>query len=160
MALKSTDIAKSYPLPVYNYRVDIIGDTTESIAFSEVSGLSVGFETYTYKESKTTEPGAGPNVMHMPSQATQVTLTLKKGYVKANSIKKLYGWIKDTAINQIDKKDIAIKLCDEKGEAIVIWKAIDAFPTKLDAPTFDANSNDAAIESMELIASRVIMEEA
>jgi phage tail-like protein len=159
MALKSSDIAKSYPLPVYNYRVDIIGDTTETIAFSEVSGLSIGYETYTYKESKTTEPGAGPNIMYMPSQPTQVTISLKKGYVKANSIKKLYGWIKQIAINQIDKKDIVIKLCDEKGDAVVVWKAIDAFPTKLDAPTFDSNSNDAAIESMELIASMVVMEE-
>jgi phage tail-like protein len=159
MALKSSDIAKSYPLPVYNYKVDIIGDKTETIAFSEVSGLSIGFETYTYKESKTNEPGSGPRVLHMPAQLSQVTITFKKGYVKANSINKLYGWIKQVVINQIDKKDIAIKLCDEKGDAVVIWKAIDAFPTKLDAPTFDANSNDAAIESMELVASRVVMEE-
>lgn len=159
MALKSKDIAKSYPLPVYNYRVDLIGDSTETIAFSEVSGLSIGFETYTYKESKTSEPGPGPNVMHMPSQRSQVTITLKKGYVKANSIQKLYGWIKQVTINQIDKKDISIKLCDEKGDAVVVWKVINAFPTKLDAPTFDANSNDAAIESMELIASQVVMEE-
>jgi phage tail-like protein len=159
MALKSTDVAKSYPLPVYNYRVDLIGDSTETIAFSEVSGLSISFETSTYKESKTTEPGPGPNIMIMPSQRSHATITLKKGYVKANSIQKLYGWIKQITINQIDKKDIAIKLCDEKGNAIVTWKAIDAFPTKLDAPTFDSNSNDAAIESMELIASRVVMEE-
>lgn len=159
MALKAADIAKSYPLPVYNYRVDLIGDSTETIAFSEVSGLSISFETTTYKESKTSEPGPGPNVMHMPSQRSQVTITLKKGYVRANSINKLYAWIKQVAINQIDKKDVAIKLCNENGDAVVTWKAINAFPTKLDAPTFDANSNDAAIESMELQASRVVMEE-
>ncbi|MBT1699054.1 phage tail protein [Fulvivirgaceae bacterium PWU4] len=159
MALKAADIAKSYPLPVYNYRVDLIGDSTETIAFSEVSGLSISFETTTYKESKTSEPGPGPNVMHMPSQRSQVTITLKKGYVRANSINKLYAWIRQVSINQIDKKDVAIKLCNENGDAVVTWKAINAFPTKLDAPTFDANSNDAAIESMELQASRVVMEE-
>jgi phage tail-like protein len=159
MALKAADIAKSYPLPVYNYKVDLIGDSTETIAFSEVSGLSISYETTTYKESKTTEPGPGPNVMHMPSQRSQVTITLKKGYVRANSINKLYAWIKQVSINQIDKKDVAIKLCNEKGDAVVTWKAINAFPTKLDAPTFDANSNDAAIESMELQASQVVMEE-
>jgi phage tail-like protein len=159
MALKAAEIAKSYPLPVYNYRVDLIGDSTETIAFSEVSGLSISFETTTYKESKTNEPGPGPNVMHMPSQRSQVTITLKKGYVRANSINKLYAWIKQVAINQIDKKDVAIKLCNENGDAVVTWKAINAFPTKLDAPTFDANSNDAAIESMELQAARVVMEE-
>ena len=159
MALKAADIAKSYPLPVYNYRVDLIGDSTETIAFSEVSGLSIGFETSTYKESQTSEPGPGPNVMHMPAQRSQVTITLKKGYVRANSINKLYSWIKQVSINQIEKKDVAIKLCNENGDAVVTWKAINAFPTKLDAPTFDANSNDAAIESMELQATRVVMEE-
>jgi phage tail-like protein len=36
---------------------------------------------------------------------------------------------------------------------------INAFPTKLDAPSFDANSNDVAIESMELMGDGVSIEE-
>jgi phage tail-like protein len=36
---------------------------------------------------------------------------------------------------------------------------VNAFPTKLDAPTFDAKSNDAAIESMELAADFISIEE-
>jgi len=34
-----------------------------------------------------------------------------------------------------------------------------AFPTKLDAPTVDANSNDAAIETMELMGDGIFVDE-
>ena len=157
MPLSTDEIKNQYPLPVYNYRVDIGG---ESMGFSEVSGLSIGFETTTYKESPVDGTAPGPRIMHMPSQVTNTTLTLKKGIIRADSIPKLYGWISTTTINLIEKKDITIQLCDEKGEAVVTWKVLNAFPTKLDAPTFDANSNDAAIESMELTADAITIEEA
>ena len=53
-----------------------------------------------------------------------------------------------------------MRLCDENGDPVISWKVANAFPTKLEAPTFDANSNDAAVESMELTADSVTMEEA
>ena len=39
MATTPATILTEYPLPVYNYRVEIGG---ESIAFSEVSGMTIG----------------------------------------------------------------------------------------------------------------------
>jgi phage tail-like protein len=50
------------------------------------------------------------------------------------------------------KRDIQIDLCDESGQAVISWIARRALPIRLDAPTFDANSNDVAIETMEFIA--------
>lgn len=157
MALTKDEIKTAYPLPVYNYRVEIGSD---AVAFSEVSGLSIGFETTTYKESPVESGAPGPRVMRMPAQATQATVTLKKGLVRGTSIATFFRWINSIQINQVDKKDIYVRLCDEKGGVVISWKVINAFPTKLDAPTFDANSNDAAIESMELMADAIFMEEA
>lgn len=157
MALTSDAIKTAYPLPVYNYRVEIDGD---AVAFSEVSGLSIGYETTTYKESPVESGAPGPRVMRMPAQLSDTTVTLKKGVVKGKSIPALYQWINSVQINQIAKKDIFVRLCDEEGNAVVSWKVTNAFPTKLDAPTFDAASNDVAIESMELMADRVSIEEA
>ena len=131
----------------------------EIIAFSEVSGLSKSFETSTYKESKTTEPGSGPVIIYMPGQIQPINITLKKGYVRTQNLPVFYNWIYSTRINQIEKKDITVRLTDEEGNAVVSWRVINAFPTKLDAPTFDANSNDVAIESLELMADDLIMEE-
>jgi phage tail-like protein len=72
----------------------------------------------------------------------------------------LYNWISATQLNQAEKKDIFVRLCDENGDPVISWKVNNAFPTKLEAPTFDANSNDVAVESMELTADDVTMEEA
>jgi phage tail-like protein len=156
MALTKEQIATDYPLPVYNYRVNI-ADTT--IAFSEVSGLDIGFDPITYKESHVAPGKVGPNIMYMPGQIAEVNITLKKGLVKAKSVPVLYDWISAIALNRINKEDITISLCDETGTPVVTWKVIDAFPTKLTAPTFDANSNEVAVETMELRASKVTMEE-
>ncbi len=156
MATDTKTIKTQYPLPVYNYRVEIGG---ESISFSEVSGLSISYDTTTYLESKTTEPGSGPNLMNMPGQLKAVNISLKKGYVLARSMKVLYNWINSMQINQIEKKDIKVRLCDEAGKPLVSWTVLNAFPIKLDAPTFSASSNDVAIESMELMADGLTLEE-
>lgn len=152
MPTSKADIKAAYPLPVYNYKVDIGKDT---ISFSEVSGLNIGHETTTYKESNTESGKVSPRVFRMPAQATDTKLTLKKGLVPAKSQPVLYDWINSISINQVEKKDIVISLCDETGKAVVSWTVSNAFPTKLDVPTFDSKSNDVAIESMELMADGV-----
>ena len=157
MALSKEEIKTTYPLPVYNYRVEV-GDQT--IAFSEASGLSIGFETKTYKESPVESGAPGPRIMHMPMQPTAVNITLKKGVVRAVSVNTFYKWINSTQINQIEKKDISIRLCDETGAPVISWKVMNAFPTKLDAPSFTADANDVAVETMTLMADGITMEEA
>lgn len=155
MAVSPQTIRTDYPLPVYNYRVEIEGET---VAFSEVSGLSIGYEVTTYKESPTAG-AAGPRTMHMPAQSTPPTITLKKGLVRAKSLKALYRWIQTIEINLIEKRNIFVRLCDEKGAPVISWKVVNAFPTKLTAPTFDAKSNDVAIETLELKADLITMDE-
>ena len=157
MSKSSAAVKLTYPLPVYNYKVEIGG---VSVAFTEVSGLTIEFDTTTYNESLTVSGISGSRVLHMPAQRKPVTVTLKKGVVVATSIATLYKWISQVTINQVEKKDIYVRLCDETGTAVISWKVINAFPTKLDAPTFDAKSNDAAIESLTLMADGIVIEEA
>lgn len=157
MAISKEQIKTEYPLAVYNYKVEIGSD---AVAFTEVTGLSTGFETTTFKESQVESGIPGPRVMHMPAQSTAATVTLKKGIVRGASVAALYNWISATQLNQIEKKDIFVRLCDENGDPVFSWKVSNAFPTKLEAPGFDANSNDVALESMELMADGITMEEA
>src|SRR3989338_6309129 len=156
MAIAKDQIKTDYPLPVYNYRVDI---GSETVAFSEISGLEIALEAITYKESQVASGIAGPNRMYMPGNPKPLTITMKKGLVVAKSIPVLYNWIQSTELNRVEKKDITVHLCDEKGESVVRWKIIDAFPTKLSAPSFNANTNEVAIETMELMATRMEMSE-
>ena len=156
MALSPADIKANYPLPVYNYKVEIDGET---IAFAEVSGLEFSFETITYKESKTDQPGTGPNIMYMPGQIAPVNISMRKGYVKTKNMPVFYDWISSIKLNLVQKKDIVVRLCDEDGNAVVSWTVIDAFPTKLTAPSFNADSNEVAIEALDVMASALTMEE-
>jgi len=157
MPLTKDSAKAAYPLPSYNYRVEING---VAVSFSEVNGLSVGFETTTYKESPVESGAPGPRVMHMPAQISPAKVTLKKGLVRGKSLPALYAWINSTQTNLIEKKDVSVRLCDENGAPVVSWKIINAFPTKLDAPAFSAASNDVAIETIELMADRILMDEA
>ncbi len=157
MAVSKDQIKTAYPLPVYNYKVEIGSDT---VAFSEVSGLGISYETTTYKESPIESGTPGPRVMQMPAQRSAPTITLKKGIVFGASVATLYSWISGIQTNQVKKKDIHIRLCDENGDVVISWKVTNAFPTKLDVPSFDANSNDVTVESMELTADSVSIEEA
>lgn len=155
MAMTQAEIAKAYPLPVYNFRVEIDGQT---VGFSEVSGLNIAYDTITYTESAVAGPG--PRIMYMPGKPKVTTLTLKKGVVTGSSVKTLYAWINTVALNRVLKKDMAIRLCDENGVAVISWKVLNAFPTKLDAPAFTASSNEVAIETMELTADAIVIEQA
>jgi phage tail-like protein len=154
MAITKAEAKLAFPLSVYNYLVFIGKDT---VAFSEVSGLNITYEKITYKESHT-EPGKiGPRMFLMPAQPSPVTLTLKKGLVPAKSQAALYDWINSVSLNQVEKKDIVVSLCDETGAPMVSWTVINAFPTKLQAPSFTATSNEAAIESMELTGDSLLI---
>lgn len=157
MALNAQDIKNSYPLPVYNYRVEING---QAVGFSEVSGLNISHSVTTYKESPVQGGSAGPRKMLMPGQQGEVKITLKKGVVRSDSVSTLFEWINSIQINQVEKKDLFIRLCDEQGAAVISWKVINAFPTQLDAPSFNASSNDAAIESLQLTGDGVMIEAA
>ena len=145
MATSIEDIKSTYPIPVFYYRVTI-GDE-DSIAFSEVSGLNFQYETITYKDGLSYKDGP----KYMPGFYNAVNLTLQKGIVPADSF--LLDWFKTIRLNTVEKRDVRIDLLNENGEATVSWTATDAFPTKLDAPSFNASSNEVAIESLELMAT-------
>ena len=52
MAVSVNEIKATYPLPVYNFRVEVGPD---AVAFSEVSGLSIHYEVTIETEDKKTK---------------------------------------------------------------------------------------------------------
>jgi phage tail-like protein len=151
MAVTKQAIKANYPLPVYNYRVTI-GSLT--IGVSEISGLSIEYEPVTYKHGLSFV--MGPKII--PGMRQPTRLTLKRAIVKNNAA--LYGWLRETYADPFKsaKRDLLIDLCDEAGAPLVRWKVQGALPVKIDAPAFDANSTEAAIETIELIAQDVQIE--
>lgn len=151
MATTVDDIKAKYPLPVYYYDVKI--DDLDPIAFKEVSGLTIGYEDpITYKDGLSHKEGA----KHMPGQRSAVDITMKKGIVRGDN--KLFDWISKINLNTVVKKDILVSLMDESDSPVVSWKIMNAFPKKMEAPTFDATSNDVAIESLDFRADSLTIE--
>ena len=128
-----------YPLAAYNYRVTV--DNSETMSFSEVSGLEIDHDHVLYRHGFSWVMGD-----HLiRAQRKPIRVTLKRGV--AAQRKYLYDWMQSA-----DKKNVRIELCDESGSAIVSWDVSRALPLKLNAPQFSANANDVAIESLDLVA--------
>jgi phage tail-like protein len=154
MAVSSSTIKTTYPLPAYNYRVTIVDiDGPHVLGFSEVSGLSVGYDPVTYKDGLSFLLGdkiiAG---MHQP-----IKLNLKKGLTQNDGF--LYNWFNRCYLLPMaatSRCDILIDLCDEQGLPVMRWTVIGALPIKLEAPAFTAKSNEVAIVNMEVIATSLL----
>ncbi|PQQ38135.1 phage tail protein [Photorhabdus laumondii] len=147
MSTTVDQIAVQYPIPTYRFVVTV-GD--EQMSFQSVSGLDISYDTIEYRD------GIG-NWLQMPGQRQRPTITLKRGIFKGQS--KLYDWINSISLNQIEKKDISISLTDETGSNLLItWNIANAFPEKLTAPSFDATSNEVAVQEISLKADRVTVE--
>ncbi len=147
MANTVEEIKNTYPMTAYRFLVTVGG---EQMAFNSVSGLEQSVEVIEYKD------GAG-GLFQMPGQTASMNITLKRGLLQKQS--QLYQWINSISANMVEKKDISISLTDSKGGTLYItWNVVNAFPTKLSAPSFDATSNDVAFEEMSLRADRMTVE--
>ncbi len=140
MAVEKKTIMDHYPLPVYNYKVTIDG-VAEGMSFSEVSGLEIEHEYVHYKHGFSWVMGD----YLVRGQRKPINVSLKRGIIQHRSF--LHDWLRSE-----EKKDIRIDLCNENGVPIVSWEVFRALPFKLNAPSFSVNSNDVAIENLDLIA--------
>jgi phage tail-like protein len=152
MAQAKTEVRAAYPLPAYNYRVSVAGET---LRFSEVSGLKQEYEAVEYRHGLS--HWTGPRIL--PGMPKTVTITLKRGIVPKGGV--LQDWLAKTYSEPFygkAKRDLVIDLCDERGVPVVSWTVAEALPTALEAPAFDASSNEVAIETLELRAKRIRIE--
>lgn len=149
MAITADDIAVQYPIPTYRFIVTL-GD--EQVPFTSASGLDINFDTIEYRD------GTG-NWYKMPGQRQVPNITLSKGVFPGKN--EMYEWINSIQLNQVEKKDIMISLTNEAGtEVLVSWNVSSAFPTSLTSPSFDATSNEIAVQQITLMADRVTIQTA
>jgi len=145
VALSAADQRSRYPLAVYNFRV-AVGDVT--MAFAEVSGLVREHATLTYRQGLSYWEGEAITKLTFDKY---VPLTLKRGVVRGS--RALYDWLESS-----DVRNMSVSLCDDSGAPAVTWRIAKALATKLEAPTFQASSNDAAVETLTLMVSGITVE--
>ncbi|WP_118986959.1 phage tail protein [Photorhabdus sp. CRCIA-P01] len=149
MSVTTEQIAVDYPIPTYRFVVSV-GD--EQIPFNSVSGLDISYDVIEYKD------GIGHHYK-MPGQRQLINITLRKGVFPGDT--KLFDWLNSIQLNQVEKKDVSISLTNEAGtEILMSWNVANAFPTSLTSPSFDATSNDIAVQEIKLTADRVMIQAA
>ena len=162
MALTPGQILTSYPVPSCNYQVTVHdGDKNPTISFAEVTGLKREYETVTYKHGWSFKLG----YFIIPGDIKPIHITMKRGvfvddeYLDAwfESMDKWVNVFYPTN-NPLRTRDVEIALFNGYGThagPTVTWKVRGAIPVKLEAPTFNASSNEVAIESLELVAKDI-----
>ena len=112
-----------WPLPAFYFKVEI--EDIGEIAFKEVSGMDMEAQVIEYRH------GNSPvfSNIKMPGLKKTSNVSLKKGVFKSDN--KFWDWFNEIKMNTIKRRSVTISLLDETGAPTMVWKLINAFPTKV-----------------------------
>jgi len=138
-----------YPIPVFHFRVEWGG---KNIGFSEVSGLTQELQIIEYRD------GTSPDysTIKMPGLHKYNNITLKRGIAKSDN--EFFGWLNSVKLNTIERRDLTISLLNENHEPVMVWKAHNAFPVKVEGPGLKASGNEVAVESIEIAHEGLVLQ--
>lgn len=131
-----------WPLPKFYFSVDI-GERTD-LAFQEVSGLDTETQPIEYRSGNSKDF----STVKMPGLAQYTNIVLKKGiFINDNAF---WDWYDQIQMNTIKRVPVTVKLLDEKGDPTMTWKLKNAWPTKIQGTDLKSDSNEVAVETLEI----------
>lgn len=135
-------MAQEYPIPRFHFQVDWGG---AKISFTEVTGLVMEREKIEYRHSDSKDF----NKIAMPGMVKNSNITLKRGKFEGDF--DFNTWLEDVANDRVNgRRDIVIRLLNEKHEPVAAWSAARCFPVKITAPDLKSDANEIAVESLEI----------
>lgn len=135
------------PYTSFNFIVDIQGMRA---GFSEITGLTTETDIIEYRE------GNYDLTMHkLPGKPKYTQIVLKRGFTDSTD---LWEWRKKVIQGQTQRLSGTITLRGESGQAALVWKFYEGWPSKWEGPAFNAKTNDIAIESLEIAHEGVELE--
>jgi phage tail-like protein len=130
------------PYGNFNFLVEIDGITRA--AFHEASGFDSSIDIIEHREG-------GENITNrkLPGMAKFSNITLKWGVTDDHD---LYDWHKQWLKGDpaAKRKNGSVILLDRQGQEKIRWNFFNAWPSKWTGPSFTAEGNDIAIETLEL----------
>jgi phage tail-like protein len=133
-----------YPPVGFHFKVEVLDlpPADDDVRFSEVSGLTVEMGT-----EEVPEGGENRFVQKYPLRAKYPELVLKRGLLPDSEI---VTWIRQCIEDQqIEPKNIDIKLLNEEHQPLMTWHVVNAYPTKWTVSDFNASNNSVVIESLQ-----------
>ncbi len=137
----SAQTKQIWPLPKFYFEVKW---GKEKMSFQEVSGLDIESTPIEYRHGDSKEF----SVIKMPGIKKTGNVTMKKGIFKGDNA----FWEKFSAINMntIERVPVTISLLDEKNAPTMVWSLTNAFPMKITGTDLKSDSNEVAIETIEV----------
>jgi phage tail-like protein len=132
---------KQYPLPTFHFTVDWNGSR---VGFSEVTGLTQENQAIEYRDGSFPEYSS----IKMPGLRKFSNVTLKRGVLKGDN--EFFNWLNTVQMNKVERRNITVSLRDEKQNPVMVWNISNAFPVKVEGPQLKAQTNEVAIESIEI----------
>lgn len=134
------------PYKAFNFRVEFEG--ISGLSCSEISGLSFETDPVEYREGDE----AYLHVRKLYGLRKFTNLQFKRGIT---TDLQLWAWYQEILNGPAALRDGAIILTDELQVDRLRWSFRNSFITKWEGPSFNATSNDVAIEMIELAVDRV-----
>lgn len=136
-----------YPPVGFHFRVEFVGIGNDNdIRFQSVSGLTVEYDTESFKEG-----GENRFEHKLPVRSKYSDLSLKRGMLTDS---KLIKWVLGILHNRdfVNNKPamINVQLLNEKHKAIKQWEIIDAWPKKWSVSDLNAQENGIVVETLDL----------
>jgi phage tail-like protein len=138
---KLSQLATIWPMPKFHFEVKW---DSQLLSFQEVSGLDIETAPIEYRH------GDSPafSTIKMPGIKKTGLVTMKKGVFKGNN--EYWDWFNQIKLNTIKRMPVTISLLDEVGKPTIVWTLQNAWPTKITGTDLPFESNEGAIESIEI----------
>ena len=135
-------MAQEYPLPRFHFQVDWGG---AKISFTEVTGLVMEREKIEYRHSDSKDF----TKIAMPGLGKLNNITLKRGKFEKDF--DYNTWLETVANDRVGgRRDVVIRLLNEKHEPVAAWSAARCFPVKVTAPDLKSDASEIAVETLEI----------
>jgi phage tail-like protein len=128
------------PYQAYRFRIEI--DGIQRAGFREASGLSAVNDIVEYRNGEDE-----PTVRKLCGLTKYANIVLKGGMTDDES---LINWKKTSVDGKTERKNGSIVLLDDAGDEKLRWNFRRAWVTGWSGPSFNAQSNEVAIESIEI----------
>ena len=135
------------PYHGYNFLVEIDGITRAG--FREVSGLDATQDAVEYREGNE----KSLTVRKLPGLNKFANVSLQWGIADDDD---LWKWREAAMRGDIQRKNGSIVLLNEKGEEKMRWNFREGWPSKWTGPTFNATSDEIAIEALEIAHEGIV----
>lgn len=133
--------ARLDPYAAFNFSLDIDG-LTGVHGFSECTGANTEQDVIEYREGT-----MDITVTKIPGLKKFGDITLKRGFTTSQD---LWLWRKTAMDGAVVRRGGHIVLNDESGKPALRWTFTNAWAKKYSAPTFNAKTNEVAIEELVL----------